>query len=401
MANLKLALLSDLHAFTPDKDKGISGPSRLEVGANAAYPNQHPFTGLEDLIKSESLKADLLLCGGDLCDKADPAGASYVWQKLNELKTKFGAQHLIATAGNHDVDSRYQYNHFDAKGMLQTLRPHFPGIDTGFCNEFWAQNFAIYEAPEYRLVILNSAAFHGGGKDVKTEWEHGRISPYTTEAIVSTLNGKPRKGLNLLLCHHHPLRNNSLTFADYTEMEGGDALLDALPALHVGPWMIIHGHRHAPNLTYATGGASSAIVFSLGSFSAYLNPKYYPRDKNQFYLLDVEVPSDPGIDLKGQVTAWDWIDMEGWKPAAASAAIPARAGFGYRGGLNSLAANINTEVRKRKTYKTYDEIRQVIPDVHYLVPKDIPEFRNLLEQVFHLKLTCLAKSSNPFDQIQA
>lgn len=184
-------------------------------------------------------------------------------------------------------------------------------------------------------------------------------------------------------------------------MEGGDALLDLLPTLLVGPWMIVHGHRHAPNLTYATGGASSSIVLSLGSFSVYLNPKYYPKDKNQFYFVDIEIPDSPGQDLRGEIRAWDWIDMDGWKPASPAASIPARAGFGYRGGLNSLASTIAVEVKKHSTYRTYDDVRGVIPDLHYIVPKDIPELRNLLESAFGLKLVSLANSPFAFDQIQA
>lgn len=396
MSKLKLALLSDLHAFTPEKDS--KPPSRLAVGATEAFANQHPFSGLEALIEN-GLTADLVLCGGDMCDRASPGGATYVWGKLDTLKQKLKAQHLIATAGNHDVDSRYQHTDFDSKGMLQTLRPRFPGLSAVFCTEYWAHNFAIHEELDYRILVLNSAAYHGAGKDAKAEFSQGRVSAYTVQAIKDALQGRDRKKVNILLCHHHPIDNNTLKFIDYTKMDGGDVLLDALPSVLLGPWIVIHGHKHSPNIIYAPGGASSPIIFSLGSFSAYLDPQYFGKDKNQFYLLEVDIPQSSGDELHGSLLAWDWIDMEGWRPADARSSIPARAGFGYRGGLNLLAQRVRDEVEKHAVYRKYDEICLVVPDIHYVLPKDVEEIRHLLRKVFSLRLVITADSTNVFDEI--
>lgn len=396
MTTLKIALLSDLHAFSPEKD--LKSPSRLKMGAPESFPNQHPFAGLEELIK-QGLSTDLLLCGGDMCDRANPSGAMYVWGKLEALKAKLGASHMIATAGNHDVDSRYQHTDFDAKGMLQSLRPKFPGLPEALCTAYWANNFAVYEEVDYRIVVLNSAAYHGAGKDAKAEFSHGRVSKYTVQAIKEALQGRERRKINILLCHHHPLDSNTLKLADYTKMDGGDILLDALPPLYLGPWIVIHGHKHAPNLMYSPGGASSPIIFSLGSFSAYLDPEYFTKDKNQFYVLEIEVPQTGGAELRGSVHAWDWVDMEGWTPADVRSSIPARAGFGYRAGLSSLAQLIHDEVARHGSFRTYEEIREAIPDIHYVLPKDIVELRHILKEVFKLNLVNVANSTNAFEQI--
>jgi hypothetical protein len=51
----------------------------------------------------------------------DPFG--YAWQRLHDLAEKSGAK-LIATVGNHDVDSRYKSNAFDPRGYApQVLTP--------------------------------------------------------------------------------------------------------------------------------------------------------------------------------------------------------------------------------------------------------------------------------------
>ena len=41
--------------------------------------------GLLKLIRDEKLKADVLLCPGDIGDKADPAGIEYGWKALHRV----------------------------------------------------------------------------------------------------------------------------------------------------------------------------------------------------------------------------------------------------------------------------------------------------------------------------
>jgi hypothetical protein len=66
------------------------------------------------LLKHDHLTADLLLSPGDLGDKADPTGIQLGGQTLNRLKDQLEARELVASAGNHDVDSRYLDDDHDA-----------------------------------------------------------------------------------------------------------------------------------------------------------------------------------------------------------------------------------------------------------------------------------------------
>src|SRR5205823_184468 len=122
---LTIAILSDLHAY--DRLKvSESPPSYLCINDPETELTQHPIGGLLNLIKGPpEISADILICCGDLCDKARPAGISYTWEKLHRLREELKADRLIATPGNHDVDSRFGYNDYDAKGFLQTLEPPF------------------------------------------------------------------------------------------------------------------------------------------------------------------------------------------------------------------------------------------------------------------------------------
>ncbi|HSK39176.1 MAG TPA: hypothetical protein VK943_05365, partial [Arenibaculum sp.] len=61
--------MSDLHAHGGSSTES-GAPSVLGASDPEDQPKQHPITGLKRLIEDHNLKADLLLCPGDLADKA-------------------------------------------------------------------------------------------------------------------------------------------------------------------------------------------------------------------------------------------------------------------------------------------------------------------------------------------
>ena len=77
------------------------------------------------------------------------------------------------------------------------------------------------------------------------------------EAIIKKYSYKSEKELNILVCHHHPykmvhLENN----LDTESMDGGDSLGNILIESDKGPWLIIHGHKHIPQIRYAPSPSS-------------------------------------------------------------------------------------------------------------------------------------------------
>src|SRR4051794_38901144 len=118
-ASLELAVLSDLHAYENSTTGGE--PSNLRVGDPQDQVGLNPIAGLRRLIEEENLTADVLLCPGDLGDRAERAGIQYAWRAVTDLQSLFGAELLVAAAGNHDLDSRYISTTYDAKGYLQSL----------------------------------------------------------------------------------------------------------------------------------------------------------------------------------------------------------------------------------------------------------------------------------------
>ncbi len=99
----KIAILSDLHV---DEGDATSSESWLST-STPADPSVNPFNSLHGLIESDSLSADILLCCGDLANKANFSGQQFAWKSVHELAEKLGDARVIGTAGNHDLDSRF------------------------------------------------------------------------------------------------------------------------------------------------------------------------------------------------------------------------------------------------------------------------------------------------------
>ncbi|MDI1279525.1 metallophosphoesterase [Methylobacter sp.] len=265
MSNIiRVAVLSDLH---PTDGSDQKNGSHLQMNGPES-PEQNPVVGLKKLVESEGLKANIVICPGDIGNQGDPQTISYGWTKLNYIKDFINAERLIVVPGNHDHDSRAIHNKFDPKYILQELDPPFPSPEYENNTHFWAWHWNIIDHDDYRILIFNSSAYHGMNK----EFLHGRISTKAIQSIKDKLAGLPEKKLNIFVCHHHPHKQEDIDFEDYEAMDGGQKLISVLDNTNNGSWIIIHGHKHYPCISYAQGTSSSPIVFSSGSFSAYLLP---------------------------------------------------------------------------------------------------------------------------------
>ena len=382
---VRIAIVSDIHVFNGASAKA-DGPSFIGTADPEDAPERHPFTGLRHLIEHEEIRADLLICPGDLADKADPSALNYAWKKLNDLKAQLNAEHLLATSGNHDVDSRNMHGDHDPKGSLQSLRPMFPAGEENLCDRYWSRNFAVFLRGEMRVVLLNSSAFHGYGRDADPEFKHGRVSSHTISALRRALEGSEWR-INILVCHHHPAPYNPVGEEDYSEMLGGDQLLELLNSGDFGSWILIHGHKHYPRLAYASGGASSPVIFSAGSFSAVLYQKVQSRAGNQFYIIEIPIDDldDLELDLAGTLTAWDWITMVGWQPAGPSSGLPHRSGFGWREGTRAIATAI--AAKSTGGVQTGNELLAHLPKLRFLRPQDLVQVVRRLDTAHGIKVT--------------
>lgn len=364
---LRIAVASDLHAYDRCNSDKEQEPSHLCTLHPEDIPNQHPISGLLELIDREKLRADLLLCPGDFGDKARPAGIYYGWQAMQKVGERLGVSRVVGTVGNHDVDSRHVYTDPDPKGYLQSLAPLFPLGSDDLNDKFWAKNFAEIAGDAWRLIILNSSAFHGGKED---EIGFGRIADRTLSRLKNLLVSETPKAINLLLCHHHPHKHSEIGLGDFDEMKGGQQLLELIGSGEYGEWLLIHGHKHHPKIQYAAGTQSAPIVFSAGSLCAKLYAELGTRVRNQFYIIELPYHVYSTYGMVGTFAAWDWAAAIGWLPARSSGSgLPARGGFGFRGNLHALSQRVASLVATAAL--PWAKIGQSIPEVEYLLPDDL------------------------------
>lgn len=379
MSNLvKIALVSDIHAAIPD-EKGIA----------ASYASTAPTDGtdkdallsLEKLIKDGGLNANFIFCCGDMTNMSNASAMRYVWGKFQDLGSQLGAK-PYATVGNHDVDSRHKHNDHDARGMLRGLTPSYPLGSIPLNYEFWSRNFVIIEEPGIRLVVLNSCAYHGVNPDpAAPEYYHGRISEYTLgdlrEALSTTTetdNSTPRPyKVNILLCHHHPHKHQDIETVDYSNMKGGEKLIDLLQDVGTDTWIVLHGHKHQPRLIYGAGAGRAPLVFGAGSLSAKLHGDLQGRARNQFYMitLDLDAAHSLELDIAGTLEAWDYQLGKGWVPAKANSGLPARSGFGYRPSIRADASSLANQVKTSGGILKWSEATKATPKLSYLLPADL------------------------------
>lgn len=375
---VRIAVVSDIHAYSKARlAEGETKPSWVEVSGPSDGRTSSPFVAVKDLIKREGLSADVLVCAGDLGDKAQPEAITYAWQRVQELQGELGAGTLLVTSGNHDLDSRYKYTDHDARATLQGL-PDYPFADEALNNEYWARNVVVGLHDDFRWVVLNSSAFHGFGD----EWEHGRISKRTRDYLVRRLGETEQRAINILIVHHHVHKLGGIDLEDSSEMREASALVELLSSGDHGRWLVIHGHQHWPKLSYAGGSRGAPAVFSAGSFSAVLWDELAARARNQFYILDIG-ETQIGHPIRGTFRAWDWIPDQGFISAKERSGLPGGGGFGGVLNGSELADQVmefyNGEGAPQ--HIKFEKVLAAVPDLRFAMPEDYANFvKNLRDK---------------------
>jgi hypothetical protein len=323
-------------------------------------------------------------------NRAQRSGIQYAWKAVNEVGARLKASLTTATSGNHDLDSRFiTTEDADAKGILLGLNPPYPLSNEAQNNKYWAKNYVIVEGDKYRLVLLNSSAYHGTKGD---EINHGRVSEATLSFLKAELASLKPQLNNILACHHHPQQHSELKLGDYDVMKNGDLLLNLLGSGEYGRWLIIHGHKHHPKLEYAKGSATSPIIFSAGSLCANLFLQLQTKARNQFYMLSLPYDANEKLGLVGMVHAWDWAYGEGWAPAASSnSGLPALSAFGYRAEPRIMARQIAELMVTDKI--DWNNVINELPEIAYILPQDLENLGRELKEKH--ALTLLMDSGRP------
>jgi predicted phosphodiesterase len=375
-----IAVVSDLHAYDTIAS-GPKRPSHLKVGSTETQSENHPISGLKQLIASEKLTADALLCPGDIGHQACPVSIEFGWTALKEIRTALNSPTLIATAGNHDVDSHHLVpGNPDPQQTLKNLS-EFPCVDEATANLYWAREYAVLKMPPVGVLNFNSSAHHGNEENEKN---HGRITKEALSFIRSRLADFRDLPIKILLCHHHPHQHSELNLGAADVMEKGQQLLDVLALDADGTWVVVHGHKHHPKITYAAGGSNSPVVFAAGSLCSELFLELQTAARNQFHLITFDLNDIKELGLVGRVKSWYWLYGTGWAPAKPATGLPYECGFGCRGQIRTLADRIASLTGGKLTRWT--DLTTPMRELHYLIPQDADLLRRELLRRHRIKL---------------
>jgi predicted phosphodiesterase len=386
---ITLAVLSDLHAAPKSSDERGT-EVKLYSDADGFLTHDNPLSSLFELIKTEKLQADFVVCPGDMTNRADGGALKFVWDQLHKLKTQLNATEVIATVGNHDVAS-----HIEEKGkishdigtipreLLMRLDPRFPMPNDSLADHFWAHGYFLHNIGDTRFLVLNSCWLH----EHRTELGRGAVTKYTLEKLRRDLISQSPAAMKIAVCHHHPHVHSELQLGSDDIMINGQEFLDALS--NDGPWLVIHGHKHHPKINLAQGEVHQPIVLACGSFSGRLEGPNATVSRNYFHMVEV-MPNGVGIgaELRGIVTSWDWLSGFGWQNyGSANAAFPSRLGFGYAGSPAALAQNIAQAMNGEQLVR-WNEMITRQPDLANLLPKRLTHVRNILQQQYNISVSC-------------
>lgn len=366
MSKLRIAVLSDLH---------VTNKANYDQSWIVFDDADHdaPFSELSKLIQNDNLTADILICCGDISDKAGKQGQRFAWNMIHSIANLLGTTKVFGTPGNHDWDSRSDSTSYDPKSGLLNLNPLFPYDDQYYCYKYWAEHYGIDTNENYRILNINSCAFHGNSSEGKPEHIHGRISERTLSKIKEELDLQGEYKVNVAFLHHHPLRKEcEYVERDYSELKGGQQLLELLSNDKYGSWLIIHGHKHWPDIQFAAGcSTNSPVLFSAASFSS---KRLYDKAKhNQFYIIELDLDSldNYNLPIAGNVLAWNWHLGSKWKKAGIGEGIPYNSGFGNRDSIITIARDIDKYITQTdEPYFFWEEVIAQFPNISYLLPDD-------------------------------
>ncbi len=341
---------------------------------------------------------DVFLCAGDLADRADPLALKSAWSELQAIQKDYDIPAFIATCGNHDLDTRHQENRFDPKGYLRKLEPSFPLPGYGKNDieqlKYWSNNFSIVEGDSWRILTINSCAYHGYGPEAEPELLQGRISEHTLAEIKSelkTLKGGVRGKFNVCLVHHHLREMHTDAQPDQSRMQGSENLLSLLSKAEFGEWFIVHGHVHRGDL-YCEGGNSGPIVLSCASFSVSLQGDHLNPSTNQFYSVKFDDPVGGRHRIRGSVQAWDWSASYGWEQASEKqGSIGPDAGFGFRGDIPNFAESMIDRVRSIGKLEWRSALIE-FPELRHFLPSDRENLVKELEATGDIKVSRTGKN---------
>ena len=371
---LKIAVISDLHCH-PEQKEFAKNNTLLFSDKLRSPIIEHPVENLLEVIEKDELEVNLVLSPGDFTHQSDKQGFFSGWSYVNEIARALNADDVIATVGNHDIDSRLSFSNYSFD-IPKKISQNFP-INKKKIKSFWDTGFTFVEEEDFQILVVNSTHFHTHYNE-KNPMENpavkGRMDATQIEQIEQYLaaNNHPCK-IKIALVHHHPIQHSRLELGEHDFIENGDAFLGVLGKYRFD--LLIHGHKHDPWLRYAiTNNGYQLPILSSGSFAA-TNQILWINKFNYFHVIEIiKKDNEPA---NGKIDTYTFKKGLGWKMDKEDGFYP-YSGFGYLDNLQLIIDKIKAMLQVKDMLK-WDVVLEKIPELQFLTPDKMEELQDKLE----------------------
>lgn len=370
MHRLKIAIISDLHCHP--KKKKDEGPDHTYLLSDKLRTpsNDHPVESLLPIIRDNSLTADLTLCPGDFTDQANVAGFIAGWNFSLEIHRELHAKKIIATLGNHDVDSYNGFSDYSLK-IAKGIKQGFPFNNEQECDIFWSKGCVFVEGENFRVLVINSSHYHHSKQSATAGKVDGDLIEYIEKYLAANENDK----ILIALSHHHPIDHSRMQLGEDDKIVNGDELLNVLGKHKFD--LFIHGHKHDPLLRYHNTSESNyrIPIFSAGSFSSSSN-LMFTSVRNSFHMLDIE--KDCGV-AHGEIKTWTFFPNRGWELNLDENGFAPYSGFGNQESIDEIYQKI-VKLFMNSGNLSWDFVRQNVKEIDNLIPSDAKKLSTILRE---------------------
>ena len=197
---MKFCIVGDLHCT---QEKGSN--SFLYANIPDKPVSQNPLTSFLEVADTDSkIDSDVIICLGDLGDKANEHGIKSGWDAISRMDSKLNCNLKVGVAGNHDVDSRKIYSQEPHK-FIKNFSVDFPTSDPNLNSKFWNDGYCLYESSDLEILLINTVRTHIGIPESK----ESAVDSITLEEIDKLLNVGVDK-IKLCILHHHPIKHSNI-----------------------------------------------------------------------------------------------------------------------------------------------------------------------------------------------
>lgn len=333
MANLKIAIISDLHIGHGVRSKDLC------PHADTNRIDEKYLSKFLDFVKAEHIQANYLVIPGDITGKAHPEEFRLASEVLLQIGAALGVpeEKILFVPGNHDKNwNAIPPGESDATGVFakQMYAP--------LQHDAWIFERAMRRSPHYMLsdnclgiwtfddlILVGYNSSHHDDRNAKVH--HGLITESSLQWLDTQLQAMdlPKQKVKVFLVHHHPIQysDHIPDVPDFSVMTNAENLLNLLNKFKFD--LLLHGHKHMPHFkTQITNSSFPLVILGAGSFSYQLEWAYNQHASNQFHLLEIEGRDEDEECIFGLLRNWSYLSGHGWKASQKHDGILHQLGFG-------------------------------------------------------------------------